>query len=214
MIPSSFGRFLESAALEDNSPFYLPSIIRGSSGGQPRVGFGTVTDHVNDPKHDYKSWVESEFFHEAPTAWDGEDFTQSDSEHKGPVFKNSQDFQIDIVLGTCEVLKDDALFRPFLRIKNIGPGETYKANTDLYIHAFITRGYNGGQYGSNLLEDIWGDMLTDRGIRFTSLRPITYWHITKVGGKYKVKYHRWYLQPTCQKLQKQDVYGPRLYDRV
>ncbi|KAF9003916.1 hypothetical protein BDQ17DRAFT_1408883 [Cyathus striatus] len=153
--------------------------------GDTRLGFGDVIDE--------KTKIRSENFSLAPVSWNGETWEElkgdpSDSSLR-IVFKNDSEFPTPVTLGT---LDSKETFLPFWKIANIMPGDTHTFDSNLYLHAFTTNGYEdflAGGYRENLVKEVIKDRITpEKGIKVADLKPRSIWYITQTGiGKYKLR---------------------------
>ncbi|KAF8969007.1 hypothetical protein BDZ97DRAFT_302367 [Flammula alnicola] len=151
--------------------------IRGSANGQTKLGFGTVEDSGRSIKCPDSA--------PAPAVWNGEEWAESEDNDMSA--RNNHEQAMDIALGTYEVLKRGPVFKPFLRIKDVPQNEKYQAGAELYLHAFVTHGYEDGQYDEKLVEVVRGDMLTKKGIKLSDLKPLSQWVIRRVNDKLELK---------------------------
>ncbi|KAF8975877.1 hypothetical protein BDQ17DRAFT_1441344 [Cyathus striatus] len=146
--------------------------------GDTRLGFGDVIDE--------KTKIRSENFSLAPVSWNGETWEElkgdpSDSSLR-IVFKNDSEFPTPVTLARKH-------FLPFWKIANIMPGDTHTFDSNLYLHAFTTNGYEAGGYRENLVKEVIKDRITpEKGIKVADLKPRSIWYITQTGiGKYKLR---------------------------
>ncbi|CAA7262145.1 unnamed protein product [Cyclocybe aegerita] len=151
--------------------------------GETQLGFGTVEDIEENGITSIRSPESSR----APAAWNGEHFEDVGAIEEGALFvQNKAEESTSLVLGTYEET-GPIPFRPFLQIKDVGT--SYPANTNLYLHIFITNGYRGGQYAPDLISKFQADRLTpNKGIKVGDLYPVSQWQIRKVNRKIKLEY--------------------------
>ncbi|KAJ3515354.1 hypothetical protein NLJ89_g1804 [Agrocybe chaxingu] len=119
--------------------------------------------------------------------WNGEHFEDLTAIEEGGMFvQNKAEESTSMVLGTYEET-GTVPFRPFLQIKDVGT--SYPANTNLYLHIFVTNGYRGGQYAPDLISKFQADRLTpSKGIKVADLYPVSHWQIRKVNRKIQLKF--------------------------
>lgn len=150
--------------------------------GNVKLGFATIEEP--DP-----NFIRCQAAERAPArldgnAWehegDSDEEKQTKKDRKAQpkqTAKNMNDYGVRIALGTYH--DDTNTVQPLLLVEQVpGEGGSYEAKEDFYIHAFRTNGYNAGQYGPTIFEDVGGDQLTPKnGIRISELEPLTSWYI-------------------------------------
>ncbi|KAF8698395.1 hypothetical protein AX14_001144 [Amanita brunnescens Koide BX004] len=172
---------------------YCP-VIRGTSDGQIKIGFATVEEEELAP--DVKRFKAVDY-HVAPAKWNGTHFDDLEGVDDQLVLKlalekeiaggTGEAFQVkqSFMLGTC--YKSRESFKPYLHLGNLQVGD-HLTDSNLFLHAFVTNGYNHGQYGEKLVASVRGDILTPKGIRMVDLGPRTDFRISKTKrGKFKLK---------------------------
>ncbi|PPQ96076.1 hypothetical protein CVT26_004708 [Gymnopilus dilepis] len=154
--------------------------------GEPQLGFATVED-VDGPRQAIKPLASAK----APAAWLGDEWEEMEDLDISEGLTNKSD-RLHFAYGSLvplltfeECLLSSPPTRHFYPINS--RDEKYTVNPELYLHIFVSNGYTAGQYGHGIVRNIRGDMLTKRGIKVSSLKPISYWHIYKMNGKIRLK---------------------------
>ncbi|KAH8797320.1 hypothetical protein DL96DRAFT_1825316 [Flagelloscypha sp. PMI_526] len=148
--------------------------------GHTKFGFGTVSSE--------KGWITSEEYEEAPATWTGDNWeVVSDKSYEHPEARITGP-PMGIALGTFEKRKAESTFKPFLWVKEVNEDTpfTYSQGKNLYLHVFLTNGYQEGRHSADLVSKFNETRLTKKGIKLSHLKPISQWHIKKVDGKIKL----------------------------